>query len=330
MKHFVVSPLFLYSGTHFLFTIFLPSPISSFITSPLCSCLALSRLLSPSLLIYILVTVVTWLWWLVPGLVAVRGESFWLGIDRPWTYCMWPCRLGGKRKHIYSGNICRLSKLSLTAVVFDVIGFNNSSNAWRQGELTALLCQEKLMSSQWQISLPRPLLPFIHSLSPYMYPCALLFPPSSCFLSFILILSSYLLISTCLDVSFFPQHPSSTPRPPFSLQHEPNSHFIVLRSLWIHINRKQTTPKSGWLKHAQSSVMVINIFRTFIGSQQHWRDDTSTAESLIKSSRCGLFSFRYYFKVQAKNVFGLGPISETLTYVTESGAYPVSACEDKL
>ncbi|XP_049613383.1 fibronectin type III domain-containing protein 1 isoform X1 [Syngnathus scovelli] len=27
---------------------------------------------------------------------------------------------------------------------------------------------------------------------------------------------------------------------------------------------------------------------------------------------------RYYFKVQAKNVFGLGPVSETLTYVTES------------
>uniref|UniRef100_A0A3P9HGG0 Fibronectin type-III domain-containing protein n=1 Tax=Oryzias latipes TaxID=8090 RepID=A0A3P9HGG0_ORYLA len=26
----------------------------------------------------------------------------------------------------------------------------------------------------------------------------------------------------------------------------------------------------------------------------------------------------YYFKVQAKNVFGLGPVSETLTYVTES------------
>lgn len=76
--------------------------------------------------------------------------------------------------------------------------------------------------------------------------------------------------------------------------------------------------------------MVINIFHTFIGSQQHWQDDTSTTESLIKSSRCGSFSFRYYFKVQAKNVFGLGPISETLTYVTESGAYPVSTCEDKL
>jgi len=28
---------------------------------------------------------------------------------------------------------------------------------------------------------------------------------------------------------------------------------------------------------------------------------------------------RYYFKVQAKNIFGLGPLSETLTYVTESG-----------
>ncbi|KAF3849943.1 hypothetical protein F7725_019662 [Dissostichus mawsoni] len=27
---------------------------------------------------------------------------------------------------------------------------------------------------------------------------------------------------------------------------------------------------------------------------------------------------RYYFKVQAKNVFGLGPVSDTLTYVTES------------
>lgn len=39
----------------------------------------------------------------------------------------------------------------------------------------------------------------------------------------------------------------------------------------------------------------------------------------------GLCSFRYYFKVQAKNVFGLGPISETLSYVTESGAY---ACCD--
>lgn len=41
-------------------------------------------------------------------------------------------------------------------------------------------------------------------------------------------------------------------------------------------------------------------------------------------------SSRYYFKVQAKNVFGLGPVSDTLTYVTESGAYPVDACRDKL
>lgn len=55
-----------------------------------------------------------------------------------------------------------------------------------------------------------------------------------------------------------------------------------------------------------------------------------TVKSLIKSLCCGLFSFRYYFKVQAKNVFGLGPVSDTLTYVTESGVYPVSACKEKL
>lgn len=34
--------------------------------------------------------------------------------------------------------------------------------------------------------------------------------------------------------------------------------------------------------------------------------------------------------MQAKNVFGLGPISETLTYVTESGVYPVITCNNKL
>lgn len=49
----------------------------------------------------------------------------------------------------------------------------------------------------------------------------------------------------------------------------------------------------------------------------------STTKSLIKYLLHGLFSFRYYFKVQAKNVFGLGPVSDTLTYVTESGVYHV-------
>lgn len=29
-------------------------------------------------------------------------------------------------------------------------------------------------------------------------------------------------------------------------------------------------------------------------------------------------------------MFGLGPVSDTLTYVTESGVYHVSACKDKL
>ncbi len=57
---------------------------------------AFSLSLSLSLVIYFLVTVVTWLWWLDPGLVAVRGESFWPGTDRPWTYCMRPCRLQEK------------------------------------------------------------------------------------------------------------------------------------------------------------------------------------------------------------------------------------------
>lgn len=43
--------------------------------------------------------------------------------------------------------------------------------------------------------------------------------------------------------------------------------------------------------------------------------------SLSCKSLCAVvrFLFRYYFKVQAKNVFGLGPVSDTLTYVTESG-----------
>lgn len=116
----------------------------------------------------------------------------------------------------------------------------------------------------------------------------------------------------------------------FSLQHEPNSHFIVLRSLWIHMNIKQTSLKSAWLKPAQSSATVINIFLTFTQSQQHWQNDTLTTKSLIKSLCHDLFSFRYYFKVQARNVFGLGPVSDTLTYVTESGVYHVSACKDKL
>lgn len=40
---------------------------------------------------------------------------------------------------------------------------------------------------------------------------------------------------------------------------------------------------------------------------------------LIKAILCALLSFRYYFRVQAKNVFGVGPFSETLSYVTESG-----------
>lgn len=118
-------------------------------------------------------------------------------------------------------------------------------------------------------------LSFTRSLSAYIYPRALLFPPPSFFLSFTLILSSYLLISTCLDVSFSPLAAlPSAPLPSFSLKREPNSHFIVLRSLWIHTNIKQTPLKSARLKHAQSSAKIINIFLTFAQSQQRWQNDT--------------------------------------------------------
>lgn len=219
MKHLVVSSLFLYSGTYFLLSFFfLPSPISSLITSPLCSCLALFLLLSPSLLIYILVTVVTWLWWLVPGLVAVRGESFWLGINRPWTYCMWPCRLGGKHKHIYSGNVCELSELSLTAIVFDVMGFTNSSNTRRQGELTALLRQEK--ANELAVT------NFSSEASPAIYPLPLTVHLSLCFtFSTFLLFSVFhpypLLLSVNLHMSrclVFPSAPflHSPPPSPFN------------------------------------------------------------------------------------------------------------------
>lgn len=148
MHHFVVYSLFLYSDSHFLFF----STISNFFPSFFFHyIISLQLLLSLSLvLIYILVTVVTWLWWLVPGLVAVRGESFWLGIDRPWTYCMRPCRGKGSpyadntelmntHTHLYkhigcSGKVCKLK--GVTGVVLNLIGFNNSSSTRRQNELT--------------------------------------------------------------------------------------------------------------------------------------------------------------------------------------------------
>uniref|UniRef100_A0A665X1R7 Fibronectin type III domain containing 1 n=1 Tax=Echeneis naucrates TaxID=173247 RepID=A0A665X1R7_ECHNA len=64
---------------------------------------------------------------------------------------------------------------------------------------------------------------------------------------------------------------------------------------------------SGYMVHSASYDDVLN---------NRWSSRASSGthlpvENLKPNSR-------YYFKVQAKNVFGLGPFSETLTYVTES------------
>ncbi|KAM9703268.1 fibronectin type III domain-containing protein 1 isoform 2-T2 [Menidia menidia] len=64
---------------------------------------------------------------------------------------------------------------------------------------------------------------------------------------------------------------------------------------------------SGYLVHSASYDDVINNrWSTRASSGTHL-----PVENLKPNSR-------YYFKVQAKNVFGLGPFSDTLTYVTES------------
>ncbi|XDV42300.1 hypothetical protein PO909_010984 [Leuciscus waleckii] len=64
---------------------------------------------------------------------------------------------------------------------------------------------------------------------------------------------------------------------------------------------------SGYMVHSASYDDVLN---------NRWSTRPSSGthlpvENLKPNSR-------YYFKVQAKNIFGLGPLSETLTYVTES------------
>ncbi|XP_038137582.1 fibronectin type III domain-containing protein 1 isoform X1 [Cyprinodon tularosa] len=64
---------------------------------------------------------------------------------------------------------------------------------------------------------------------------------------------------------------------------------------------------SGYLVHSATYDDVLN---------NRWSSGVSTGthlpvENLKPNSR-------YYFRVQAKNVYGLGPLSETLTYVTES------------
>lgn len=174
-----------------------------------------------------LVTVVTWLWWLDPGFTAVTDESFWLGIDRPWTYCIATLQTRGKHtfaqrcmnehlhKHI---NHLQWKSLQTLKVVWcfesDRIQKIPPPPIYKVSPLhsSALLIVEKavIKFSEGNFS-------FQDSLSWYSYilfrhtciPVLLFQSPSS----FTSILPSYLLISTCLDVSFPPASLSPTVPP---------------------------------------------------------------------------------------------------------------------
>ncbi|KAM6906035.1 fibronectin type III domain-containing protein 1 isoform 2-T2 [Lycodopsis pacificus] len=64
---------------------------------------------------------------------------------------------------------------------------------------------------------------------------------------------------------------------------------------------------SGYMVHSASYDDVLN---------NRWSTKPSSGTHLALENLKP--NSRYYFKVQAKNVFGLGPVSDTLTYVTES------------
>ncbi|XP_041716156.2 fibronectin type III domain-containing protein 1 [Coregonus clupeaformis] len=64
---------------------------------------------------------------------------------------------------------------------------------------------------------------------------------------------------------------------------------------------------SGYMVHSASYDDILN---------NRWSSSASSGTHLAVENLKP--NSRYYFKVQAKNVFGLGPVSDTLTYVTES------------
>uniref|UniRef100_A0A4W4F5Z3 Fibronectin type-III domain-containing protein n=1 Tax=Electrophorus electricus TaxID=8005 RepID=A0A4W4F5Z3_ELEEL len=64
---------------------------------------------------------------------------------------------------------------------------------------------------------------------------------------------------------------------------------------------------SGYMVHSASYDDVLN---------NRWSSRLSSGTHLAVENLKP--NSRYYFRVQAKNVFGLGPVSDTLTYVTES------------
>uniref|UniRef100_A0A672YWY0 Fibronectin type III domain containing 1 n=1 Tax=Sphaeramia orbicularis TaxID=375764 RepID=A0A672YWY0_9TELE len=76
---------------------------------------------------------------------------------------------------------------------------------------------------------------------------------------------------------------------------------------------------SGYMVYSASYDDVLN---------NRWSSKTSSGTHLAVENLKP--NSRYYFKVQAKNVFGLGPVSDMLTYVTESGVYPVNACGEPI
>lgn len=66
--------------------------------------------------------------------------------------------------------------------------------------------------------------------------------------------------------------------------------FWLSRALWFQRDREQTSLKSAWRKCAQPSAIIINIFLTFIQSQQNCQKDTKTTKFYVKTLCCVLFS----------------------------------------
>lgn len=126
--------------------------------------------------------------------------------------------------------------------LLNLIGFNkflhHTYTKW--AHCTALLCSLKagIKFSKRKLSFWDSLSWYSSILFQHTYISVLFFPSPSSFTS---VLSSYLLISTCLDVSFPPVFLSPTVPPivlpSFFLQCEPNSPFIVLHSFY-HTNRQ--------------------------------------------------------------------------------------------
>ncbi|XP_051501493.1 fibronectin type III domain-containing protein 1-like isoform X2 [Myxocyprinus asiaticus] len=120
----------------------------------------------------------------------------------------------------------------------------------------------------------------------------------------------YLQVDVLADLMEKDQQTSNQKQPPKNKPHnvtvvamEGCHSFVILD--WAR--PLQDDMVSGYMVHSASYDDVLN---------NRWSSKSLSGthlpvENLKPNSR-------YYFKVQAKNIFGLGPLSETLTYVTES------------